>query len=350
MAILIKSDADIAIDISWIEQIRELRKTLEELGNAISQGTLLETLVRMRIGDDYRFHQDMTNFDRFVKVLEVYSYEINKFVWERVTNFMFGYSILKMIQRYNLLNNPLGNPNMKPMRWWIPSIDFKFIRFIYEFRHPLKNNALGALHNVLNAWKNLKNWVKIGFAATVIYFNMMFSIVKFNWVFMWKPFLTGIGQVIGAAFGALVKALKAKIAKALLIKASITAATLAKMIVTAVVGLAIIAGVIILINRMREERKTLRSMLSGKLAGIGSYATGGFPKRGQMFIAREAGPELVGTLEGQNAVVNNEQIVEAVARGVHNAFVTALREKNSKSRYKARVFLNGKQIAIADAI
>lgn len=91
-------------------------------------------------------------------------------------------------------------------------------------------------------------------------------------------------------------------------------------------------------------------IIADALASMPKLATGGFPAQGQAFLAREAGPELVGTLNGRNAVVNNEQIVEAVARGVHNAFVTALREKNSKSRYKARVFLNGKQIAIADPV
>ena len=34
-------------------------------------------------------------------------------------------------------------------------------------------------------------------------------------------------------------------------------------------------------------------------------ASGGFPSMGQMFIAREAGPELVGTIGSRSAVVNN---------------------------------------------
>ena len=39
-----------------------------------------------------------------------------------------------------------------------------------------------------------------------------------------------------------------------------------------------------------------------------------------MFIAREAGPELVGTMGSSTAVMNNEQIVESVARGSMRLF------------------------------
>ena len=46
------------------------------------------------------------------------------------------------------------------------------------------------------------------------------------------------------------------------------------------------------------------------------YANGGFPSTGQAFIARESGPELVGTINGKTAVANNDQIVAGVANGV----------------------------------
>ena len=55
-----------------------------------------------------------------------------------------------------------------------------------------------------------------------------------------------------------------------------------------------------------------------------TYAQGGFPDFGQMFIAREAGPELVGTIGNRNAVANNDQIVESVSAGVYQAVLAAL--------------------------
>jgi hypothetical protein len=77
------------------------------------------------------------------------------------------------------------------------------------------------------------------------------------------------------------------------------------------------------------------------------FESGGFPRTGQGFIAREAGPELVGMLNGRNAVVNNDQIVESVAIGVYGAFTSALNGSHSKNPSIARVFLDGRQIAMA---
>lgn len=49
------------------------------------------------------------------------------------------------------------------------------------------------------------------------------------------------------------------------------------------------------------------------------YANGGFPKVGEMFYARENGPELVGKIGNRSAVVNNQQIVDSVSNGVSRA-------------------------------
>lgn len=53
---------------------------------------------------------------------------------------------------------------------------------------------------------------------------------------------------------------------------------------------------------------------------IQSYASGGYPFGGQIFRARENGnPELVGTLNGSTAVMNNTQIVASVSEGVRKS-------------------------------
>lgn len=49
------------------------------------------------------------------------------------------------------------------------------------------------------------------------------------------------------------------------------------------------------------------------------FADGGFPDAGQLFIAREAGAEMVGSLGGHTAVANNDQIVEGIREGVEAA-------------------------------
>ena len=57
---------------------------------------------------------------------------------------------------------------------------------------------------------------------------------------------------------------------------------------------------------------------------LASFAQGGFPDTGQMFLAREAGPELVGTIGSRTAVVNNDQIVQSVSAGVYDAVRSAM--------------------------
>jgi len=100
-------------------------------------------------------------------------------------------------------------------------------------------------------------------------------------------------------------------------------------------------GVIGLINKMITKindklsisvSSTLSSILSAlgvKINGgkyqlftipqIPTLAEGGFPAAGQMFVAREAGPELVGSIGSRNAVMNNDQIVDSVSKGVYEA-------------------------------
>lgn len=53
------------------------------------------------------------------------------------------------------------------------------------------------------------------------------------------------------------------------------------------------------------------------------YAKGGFPEMGQLFIANEAGPEMVGKMGNRNAVANNNQIVDGIKNGVFEAVLDA---------------------------
>ena len=54
------------------------------------------------------------------------------------------------------------------------------------------------------------------------------------------------------------------------------------------------------------------------------FASGGYPSVGQVFIAREAGPEMVGTIGGRNAVANNGQIIAGIQYGVAAAMNSVL--------------------------
>lgn len=54
---------------------------------------------------------------------------------------------------------------------------------------------------------------------------------------------------------------------------------------------------------------------------IPRLAEGGYPASGQLFIANESGPEMVGQMGGKNVVANNDQIEEGIARAVYRAIM-----------------------------
>ena len=91
-----------------------------------------------------------------------------------------------------------------------------------------------------------------------------------------------------------------------------------KPVKTTITGITIRADNIITKGGQRLQLKAGGGVYkNGRWAPIQTYAQGGFP--GQLFIAREAGPELVGTLGGHTAVMNNDQIVASVSSGVARA-------------------------------
>ena len=68
--------------------------------------------------------------------------------------------------------------------------------------------------------------------------------------------------------------------------------------------------------------------------GLNWYAKGGFPENGEMFIARENGPEMVGRMGSRNTVANNNQIIEGIKKGVFEAVVEAFDMSGSMNNDK----------------
>ncbi len=77
---------------------------------------------------------------------------------------------------------------------------------------------------------------------------------------------------------------------------------------------------------------------------VPTFADGGFVDEGQLFIAREAGAEMVGRIGRKTAVANNDQIVESVSQGVYEAVQRASGEMNSGNSRPITVIvqMNGK--------
>lgn len=92
--------------------------------------------------------------------------------------------------------------------------------------------------------------------------------------------------------------------------------------------------------------------IAKKVLKIGNFgfnidlrAGGGFPDTGQMFIAREAGPELVGRIGRRTAVANNDQIVQGIASAVRSAMVGVNSPNNGgTTRITVQNVLNGRAI------
>lgn len=92
----------------------------------------------------------------------------------------------------------------------------------------------------------------------------------------------------------------------------------------------------------RLQLQSMGSPMGGGLGGgIAMRAGGGTVPTGQMFMARESGPELVGTIGGQTAVLNNDQIVAAVSDGVYRAVSAAM---GSRGDTQVKVYLDSREI------
>lgn len=71
------------------------------------------------------------------------------------------------------------------------------------------------------------------------------------------------------------------------------------------------------------------------LGKVPTFSNGGFPDHGQIFIANEAGPEMVGRIGGRTAVANRDQITDGIATAVYAANAEQnqlLREQNELLR------------------
>lgn len=83
----------------------------------------------------------------------------------------------------------------------------------------------------------------------------------------------------------------------------------------------------------------------GKILRLGSampFADGGFPDTGQLFIARENGAELVGTMGGRTAVANNQEITEGIRAAVYDAMVAS--NASGDRDVSVKVYLDSREI------
>lgn len=174
----------------------------------------------------------------------------------------------------------------------------------------------GAFGEVMNAFfKNVQNvWnsIKRVFNGIVDFVSGVFS---GNWKKAWN----GIKDIFGGIWDLIASGIKAPINSII--------GAINGMIKGVVSG---INSIIKVLNKLSFDIPDWVPEFGGKKFGfdipkvsapqIPYLANGGMLNSGQMFIARERGPELVGNYGNKTAVMNNNQIVSSVSRGVESSF------------------------------
>lgn len=207
-----------------------------------------------------------------------------------------------------------------------------------------------AWSNVKNAWSNAKTWfsniwtgIKNVFSSVNTWFKSKFQSAWTNIknVFSgWASFFSGLWNRIKNTFSGLGTSLGNAIGGA--VKTAINR-VLGWIESTINSAIGKINGAIKVINKLPGVNVSSVGKIS-----IPRMATGGFVGEGQLFIARERGPEMVGSMNGSTAVANNEQIVEGISQGVYAAVVAAMSQSSGGDKpVSVNVFLDGKQITTA---
>lgn len=62
------------------------------------------------------------------------------------------------------------------------------------------------------------------------------------------------------------------------------------------------------------------------------FANGGFPDKGNLFFANEAGPEMVGRIGSRTAVANNDQITDAIYQAVLTAITQGMAQSQNRQQ------------------
>lgn len=89
-------------------------------------------------------------------------------------------------------------------------------------------------------------------------------------------------------------------------------------------------------------------LVTTNLKSLKAYANGGYPEEGQLFIAREAGAEMVGSMGGRTAVANNDQIVEGISQGVYEATIRANAQVSGRKGKDIVLKIDGRELARAN--
>ena len=181
------------------------------------------------------------------------------------------------------------------------------------------NKAVGMFSTIWTGIKEVFSSVKPWFSDT---FSSAWQAIK-DIFSGWGEFFSGLWDVVKNTFTSIGKDLGEAVANAFKSALNNTISVVER-VLNNVIGL--INGAITMLNKIPGV-----NVGKMKKVELQRFASGGYPVPGQMFIARESGPEMVGTMGGRTAVANNDQIVEGVSQGVYQAVLEAMNGRGKGS-------------------
>ena len=301
--------------MDFLGNIRDPKAFIKEVSDAIKENlnevTMALTATKMKASEiakeiAFNLNNYMIGFKMLVDSAKKWGLEVAKEIVFNLNNYMIGFKMLVVSARMNVAAFAVT----AVIRW----------ETFRQFEWPMIVDSVKT-----NAASFASAAIKVGIGIKDAFMGFL-------------GFMKGIFVAIGAAISSFAKSALAFIMDKLL--AFIASA--AFQVALTVAG--ILSGMIV-IRELFEKMTRVNNPYFDP--NINMAADGGFQATNQHFIAREAGPEIVGTLNGRTAVANNDQIVEGVRAGVFRAVRDALNDSNSNSPAIARVFLDGKEIAMS---
>lgn len=211
----------------------------------------------------------------------------------------------------------LWNKYLKPVIQWVADVIVPVVK-------TAVNDIINVVKGIISAISTIINGV-INVVRGII--NFITGVFTGDWKKAWE----GVKQVFKGVFESLYGIIKVPL----------------NAVISGINGMinGIVAGVnvaIRAINKIKINIPTWVPGLGGKKFGfnipemqakqIALLAGGGIVNEGQMFIAREAGPELVGSIGNKTAVANNDQIITGIESGVYRAMMAANATKQGGSQ------------------
>lgn len=217
----------------------------------------------------------------------------------------------------------------------------------------IKNIAISAWEGIKSVFSTIGNWINTTIVQPVSnFFSGLWEGFKSGAIRAWEG-IKSVFSKVGAFFSDTFKAAWEGIVKVFSvageifvdIKDGIVAAF--KFVVNGIIT-GINKVVAIPFNAINSTLKWIRDIDIAGAKPFGSIklinvpqipllAEGGVVDAGQVFVANEQGPELVANIGRKTAVMNNDQIVESVSRGVYQAVVSAMGQMGGNQVVEAKV-------------